>query len=123
MSAFDSPSAIYLQIADRMQEQILTGAWQEGKRIPSIREMAAEVQVNPNTVMRAYAHLQEQGVIFNRRGVGYFVSPEGKARVCAMKQASFIENRLPRLFHEAQLLGISPEQLMKLYQAFRDEER
>lgn len=123
MIQFDSGSAIYLQVADFMSEKILTGEWAENERIPSIREVAAMVQVNPNTVMRSYAHLQDNEVIFNKRGVGYFVSDDGKTQVQAFKRVGFIETKLPRLFHEAALLSVTAEELKGLYETFLGDQK
>ncbi len=118
MIQFDSTSAIYLQVADYMSEKILTDEWPEAERIPSIREVASMVQVNPNTVMRSFAHLQENDVIFNKRGVGYFVSEEGKVKIKMEKRKEFIDTKLPKLFHEASLLSVTPEELGQLYSQF-----
>ena len=123
MITFDSASAIYLQVADYMSERILTGDWPEEARIPSIREVASQVQVNPNTVMRSYAHLQDNQVIFNKRGVGYFVHQGGRAKIQQLKRADFIETQLPRIFHQAALLSVSPEELMCLYQRHLGEQQ
>ena len=71
---FKESKAIYLQIADRICDEVLLGQYQEEERIPSVREYAAVVEVNANTVMRSYDYLQTQGVIYNKRGIGYFVS-------------------------------------------------
>ena len=90
MIQFDSASTIYLQVADFMTEQILTEAWPEQERIPSIRELAALVQVNPNTVMRSFAYLQDNDIISNRRGVGYFVNKHGKQTVQALKKVALL---------------------------------
>ncbi len=122
MIQFDSGSAIYLQVADIMAEKILTDEWPENERIPSIREVAAMVQVNPNTVMRSYAHLQDNEVIFNKRGVGYFVNENGKSSIQSIKKVGFINTKLPRLFHEAALLSVSPEELNSLYQTFLEQQ-
>jgi GntR family transcriptional regulator len=122
MIQFDSANAIYLQVADLMAEKILTDEWTEKERIPSIREVAAMVQVNPNTVMRSFAHLQENGIIFNRRGVGYFVSDDGKEKIQAIKRTEFIEIKLPKMFHEAALLNIQAEELTALYKKFLTED-
>jgi DNA-binding transcriptional regulator YhcF (GntR family) len=118
MIQFDSTSAIYLQVADFMSEKILTDEWPENDRIPSIREVASMVQVNPNTVMRSYAHLQDNEVIFNKRGVGYFVSADGKSKIQNTKRIEFIETKLPRIFHEASLLSVSAQELEALYAKF-----
>ena len=70
---FSENKPIFVQIADRVHEGILRGSWTDEERIPSIREMAVETEVNPNTVTRTYSLLQEQGVVYNRRGIGYFI--------------------------------------------------
>lgn len=118
MTRFDNSSAIYMQVADMMCEKILTSQWPEGERIPSIREVAALVQVNPNTVMRSYSHLQEQEVIYNKRGVGYFVSEKGLQQVKQIKREHFIDTQLPKVFREADLLGVTPEELAEHYQHY-----
>ena len=116
MIQFDSTSAIYLQVADFMSEKILIDEWSELERMPSIREVASMVQVNPNTVMRSYAHLQDNEVIHNKRGVGYFVSENGKAQIQKIKKIEFIQAKLPRFFREADLLSITPVELTELYE-------
>lgn len=113
MINFDSPQAIYLQIADFMSEQILAKKWIESERIPSVREVAVMVQVNPNTVMRSFSLLQNQSIIFNKRGVGYFVSDNAMDRVKNTKKQSFIDEMLPKIFHEALLLGFSADDFSK----------
>lgn len=118
MIQFDDSSPIYLQVADFMIEKILTDQWQESDRIPSIREVAALVQVNPNTVMRAYSHLQDNDILFNKRGVGYFVSEQGKQQVQQLKRSAFLSDRLPKLFREAALLGLTAEELSERYTQF-----
>ena len=72
---FDQHKPIYLQIADAICERILTGLWPEGNRIPSVRECGISLEVNPNTVARSYDELSSDGIIHNKRGIGYFVSP------------------------------------------------
>ena len=70
---FDQHKPIYLQIADAICERILTGQWPEGDRIPSVRECGVSLEVNPNTVARSYDELSSEGIIHNKRGIGYFV--------------------------------------------------
>ena len=76
---FDQHKPIYLQIADAICERILTGQWPEGDRIPSVRECGVSLEVNPNTVARSYDELSTEGIIHNKRGIGYFVSPGAKS--------------------------------------------
>ena len=65
---FSEPRSIYLQIADQIRDRILQGEWRDGERIPSIRELAIELGVNPNTVTRSYQALLDWGVVVNQTG-------------------------------------------------------
>ena len=64
-------------------------------RIASVREFAVEIEVNPNTVMRAYSYLQDEGIIYNKRGIGYFVGEESMEKVMSLKKNDFIKKELP----------------------------
>ena len=78
------------------------------------RSLAVEVQVNPNTVQRAYTWLQEQGIIVNQRGVGYFVGPESRAKALEAKRGEFLRDELPRLFKALEMLELSWGEVEKL---------
>ena len=84
--------SIYQQIAERICDEILDNKFPPGERIPSIREYAALVEVNANTVVRSYEWLQQQEIIFNKRGIGYYVSPDGKHRIKEMRRKRFRSN-------------------------------
>ena len=114
---------IYLQIADYICEMILTEQWAAGTKIPSIRELAVDIEVIPNTVMRTYAYLQDKKIIFNRRGIGYFVATEGLAITRKMKQDDFISNDLPRVFRTLDILGIAIDDLKKLYNQYQTSDK
>ena len=88
---FKESKAIYLQIADRICDEVLLGQYQEEERIPSVREYAAVVEVNANTVMRSYDYLQTQGVIYNKRGIGYFVSVGARKLILSLRKEYFSE--------------------------------
>lgn len=118
---FQKKDAIYLQIATLMLERILLEDWQENNRIPSVRELAVDLEVNPNTVMRAYAFLQEQDIIFNKRGIGYFVSPGGLEITRRLYKSNFIQNDLPQLFRAIDLLEIDFEELRDLYKGYQEK--
>ena len=113
---FRKNQTIYMQIADHICENILTSELAQGERIQSVREMASSIQVNPNTVMRSFNHLQDQGIIYNKRGIGYFVSDDALHKIKKMKKQDFINNTLPQLFHMMDLLGIDMKELEELYQ-------
>lgn len=120
---FSGGQAIYLQIAERICERILSRAWKQGERIPSVRELAEDIRVNPNTVMRSYAHLQELGIIHTQRGLGCFVAEDAAARTKELKRQSFIARELPQVFKTMDLLGMSCDELARLYAQKRDEAR
>ncbi|MDA3915665.1 MAG: GntR family transcriptional regulator [Deltaproteobacteria bacterium] len=120
---FQKKDAIYLQIADLMCERILLKEWQENDRIPSVRELAVGLEVNPNTVMRAYAFLQEKGIIFNKRGIGYFVSSEGLKITRNLYRSNFIRNDLPQLYKTLKLLDMDFKEFYSLYNEFKEKEK
>ncbi len=119
---FDNSKPIYLQIVDFFYENILVKRWQEGERIPSVREIAVMVEVNPNTAMRAFAHLQDQQVIYNKRGIGYFVAEEGYVRVLEIKRTEFKEVILPDVFKKMRLLNVEFEEVRASYQTYSKNE-
>src|SRR5690606_37357707 len=115
---FRNDQAIYLQIADHLCDNILMEKWNAGDRIPSVREVAVQIEVNPNTVMRTFTYLQEKGIIYNKRGIGYFVSDDGHERVKALRKENFVGQELPRVFREMNLLNISIQDVKKYYQSY-----
>ena len=103
---FKESKAIYLQIADRICDEILLGQFGEEERIPSVREYAAIVEVNANTVMRSFDYLQSQNIIYNKRGIGYFVSTgarqHSQKRICQPDTTFFcIHLRLSKPYYPA----------------------
>lgn len=113
---FNNQKAIYLQIADQIIESILAEEYKGGDRIHSVRELAANIQVNPNTVARTYNYLQDREIIFNKRGIGYFVSEEALNKVKEIKRRQFVEEILPEVFKMMNLLDIDFEALKNIYQ-------
>lgn len=118
---FRNNEAIYLQIAAYVSEKILRGMWLPGEKILSVRDLAIELQVNPNTVMRTYEFLQSQEVIFNKRGIGFFVADDGIKKVKAYRKERFIQQDLPEFFRNIYLLDISLEDLQTRYEKFKKE--
>jgi len=115
---FRDNQAIYLQIADYFCENILLEKWSPGDRIPSVREMAVNIEVNPNTVMRTFNYLQDKGIIFNKRGIGYFVSEEGFKKTKILKKEDFVSHELPRFFKAMNLLNLTMEDMNTYYQQY-----
>lgn len=115
---FKDTQAIYLQIGDYVCEQILLGRWNENDRILSVRELGVDLQVNPNTVMRTYDFLQNNDIIFNKRGVGYFVAEQAKDKIISLRRKQFIEQELPAIFKDMNLLGMTFDDIKKQYEIF-----
>ncbi|WP_128546917.1 GntR family transcriptional regulator [Larkinella soli] len=119
---FKDNQAIYLQIADYVCDRILLGQWTPGDRIPSVRDLGGELEVNPNTTMRAYEVLQQKGIIFNKRGIGYFAAEEAKDRILSYRREQFLENELPAFFRNLYLLNIPIEEIERKYRSFVEAE-
>ena len=111
---FSEPKGIYLQIADRIRERILREEWKSGERIPSIRELAVELGVNPNTVTRSYQKLLDRKLISNQRGRGYFVSENAAERALHEMRAEFMRDELPKIIATMRLLGIGADEIAGL---------
>jgi GntR family transcriptional regulator len=115
---FREKQAIYLQIAEYVCEQILLQKWKIGDKILSIRDLAINLEVNPNTVMRTYDFLQQQEIIVNKRGIGYFVAEDSETKILAFRRQQFMENELPVFFRNLYLLNIDMETLAPQYEQF-----
>lgn len=120
---FNSQQPIYLQIAEMICERILNNHFQEEERIPSVREMAVQLEVNPNTVMRTFEYLQTQGIITNKRGIGYFVAGDGKQQAHTLLKQEFFNNELLRVFKTLSLLNISFAELQEKFNQYQSDNK
>lgn len=116
---FRDKQAIYMQIADYFGNNILQDQWKADEKVPSVRQLAIELEVNPNTVMRTYTHLQESDIIYNKRGIGYFVSPNAKTILKAMIKQQFIEVELPEFYRKMQLIGLTIKDLEEMFKKMK----
>jgi len=115
---FKENKAIYLQIADRLCNEILQQKYAEDERVPSVREYAAEVEVNVNTMMRSYEYLQLQEIIYNKRGIGYFVSPGAKEQIYTSQKDNFMKEELNEFFKQIYLLDIPIDKIIEMYKEY-----
>lgn len=113
----DNP-AIYIQIAEYVCEQILLKKWKLGEKIISIRELAVNMEVNPNTVQRAYDFLQQRDIITNKRGVGYFTEDDAMERILNFRREQFIENELPVFMRNIYFLKIDFKEIKTMFDQF-----
>ena len=119
---FSNDKPIYIQMADRLCDEILSGVYQDDDRIPSVREYAVLLEVNTNTAVKAYEQLSREEVIYNKRGLGYFVTPGAKKQILKVRKQEFMKEKLPELFRQMQLLGITLEDVKDVYDATLKDE-
>ena len=114
---FIDSKPIYRQIIDLCFDRVLSGMWQPGERIPSVREMAVELAVNTHTVLKALEYLQLHGIIYPRRGMGYYLSDDAPQMVAETRREDFFENQLAETFRQMDILGISIDEILAHYNA------
>ena len=119
---FSNDKPIYIQMADRLCDEILSGVYQDDDRIPSVREYAVLLEVNTNTAVKAYEQLAREEAIYNKRGLGYFVTPGAKKQILKVRKQEFMKEKLPELFRQMQLLGITLEDVKDVYDATLKDE-
>ena len=113
---FQNGKSIFLQIADSITEKVMSGEFPAGEKIPSVRELAAEMGVNPNTVMRTYSELQAMNIIENQIGIGYFVNKEAQKIILTGKKEEIFSKVLPDFLKQAALVGITAAELKKHFE-------
>jgi GntR family transcriptional regulator len=119
---FKETRPIYLQIADRICDEILSGQFKEEERVTSVRDYAALVEVNPNTVMRTYDYLQQQDIIFNKRGIGYFVTAGAVSMIRRMRKENFLTEEVDDFFQQLYTLDIPMEKIVGMYDKYIEEQ-
>lgn len=119
---FKDNKAIYLQIAERICDEILLDKFVESERIPSVREYASFVEVNVNTAMRSFEHLQSQNIIYNKRGIGYFVEEGAKKKIIDMRKQNFLKDEINDFFKQIHILDIPIEEVLKMYNEYKKQQ-
>ena len=119
---FDNTQPIWAQIYELLLTHIADGEWSEEERVASVRELGATLAVNPNTVMRAYERATDEQLIYNRRGIGYFVSVGARERAATLLRERFEREQLPSIFRLMQRVGITAEEFVSLYKNYQENE-
>ena len=114
---FSTDKPIYVQMADRLCDEILADKYRDDDRIPSVREYAVLLEVNTNTAVKAYDGLARANIIYNKRGLGYFVTKGAKRQILKERKKEFMKERLPELFRQMQLLDIKIDDVVEAYAA------
>ena len=113
MSQFNDTQPIFLQISERIAEMILSKTAKEGEPLPSVRQISADLQVNPLTVTRAYQSLVDLGVVESRRGMGMYVQPGARDRLLAHERQRFLTEEWPRSAKRLAALELDPAGLLR----------
>lgn len=118
---FNDNKPIYLQIAEGIMDAVMRGDQYPGSRLPSVRDYATNTGVNPNTAMRTYTWLQQQGLIYMKRGIGYFVDDNACERILEMRRHQFFEHEANYFMERLASFGITPDQLKNTYENYLDQ--
>ncbi len=116
--ALQSNKPIYLQIADGLMDDIRAGRYAASARIPSVRDVAAISQVNVNTAMRTFEYLEREGIIYNKRGIGYFVSADAPEKIRTQLKENFFNNEMGYFFSRLVQLDMTPIELLRHYETY-----
>ena len=108
----DSDRPIFIQILERIRMNIISGKYQPGEKLPSVRELAAEAAVNPNTMQRAFAELERAGLVYSRRTSGRFIT-EDQEMIETLK-ADIAKEKIKLFLESMQQLGYGKEQTLSL---------
>lgn len=117
---FDNNRPIYLQIVEYLYEQILNNSLNVNDKLPSVRDLANQLSVTPNTATRSYMILQQQGVVSSQRGIGLFVNEKAPSIVQTIRKKEFIETELPQVFRTLDMLNMQLDELNTLYGAYKN---
>lgn len=120
---FDGSKSIYRQIATRICDEIMLGVYGEDGRIPSVRDYASQMEVNANTAVRSYNHLEQLGIIESKRGLGYFVTPNSRSIITQARKKEFFSSFVPEFFRHMDMLGIDFGEIEKLYAEHKNDKK
>lgn len=109
---FTDNQPIHKQVEEYCRTGVLSGRWQPGQRIPSTRELAVTLSVNNRTVIKAYETLADAGIIYQRRGLGYYVADDAAARVIADERNHFLSHDIPHLAETMRRLQITAADIL-----------
>ena len=118
---FNNNLPIYLQIADYVCDKILLKMWREDEKIPSIRELAIELEVTHNTVLRTFEHLQSKNIIYTKRGMGYFVEKNALHLLNSIRKEQFLKEELPSLFYKMNIIGFDISEVVAEFKKFNQQ--
>ena len=118
---FKNGQPIYIQIAERLCDELLAGTYPTESRIPGGREYSALLEVNVNTIVKTFDYLARQGIIYPKRGMGYFVSTDAQTIILKERKQRFIDEVLPNFFKQLMQLNIPMEEVDRAFSAYQQK--
>ena len=115
---YHSDKALFVKIAERLCDDILADRYREGDRVPSVRELAAEYEVNANTALRAFEVLQRDDILQQQRGVGMQVARGAKRKILNARKKEFLEHEMPDFLRRLQLVGLTIDDVSQAWQQY-----
>src|SRR5574344_928394 len=112
---FKESKSIYLQIAERLCDEILQGKYTEEERMPSVREYAALMEVTVNTALRSFDYLPSQDIIYNKRGLGYFVTQGARNNILESRRKAVLNEEVYEFIHQLHTLNIPIGRIVEIY--------
>ncbi len=114
---YHNEKALFIKIAERLCDDILSGCYAEGDLVPSVRELAAEYEVNINTALRAFELLQRDGILLSLRGIGMSVAKGARKRILSARRKEFLQHELPEFIRRMELLGLTLDDIVHEWSA------
>lgn len=114
LQQLNDSKSIYLQIGEMIETDILRGILLEEEQAPSTNELARRFTINPATAGKGLNLLIDQGILYKRRGIGMFVAPGAREKILEKRRAAFLEGRLKELLMEAERLGITRDEIIRM---------
>lgn len=111
---FSAATPIYIQIGERLCDEIISGNYPEESRVPGVREYSVQLEVNVNTTTKAYDRLAQQNIIYQKRGMGYFVKSGARELILSERKHQFMQHTMPQIKARMQMLGITHEEIMEI---------
>jgi len=115
---FQNTQPIFMQIVDNVCDRVLRGEIKPDDQVPSVRELATQMQVNPNTVQRAIERLLQSEIVYSQRGKGNFLSQGATEKIQKIRSKRFFDEQLPQIAAEMKLLGLTPESIVEKLKEF-----
>lgn len=120
---FDQDKPIYVQIRERIEDQIINDQLKEGDQAPSTNQLVSFYKINHATVSKGINYLVEEGILYKKRGIGMFVADGAREKLIQKRKQTFVEDYVVKLVHEGDKLGITEDEMIRLIKQVKGSDR